>query len=269
MTIFVQNPSVEINEELSLSNLKGTGWIKIIFDKNCVLRSNEYAIRLYSINKFAIIEGGRTSYSSSDGAVILDKGNQHGIFVSDCKNVYIHSININCKNWGIRADRSRFRTRIVDFGKTWGAIELNENCMCYDGDSCGNCSDFVRAKTGSIFTYGASGGGICPFGNKIEASGKIFLVGSARTQRGSYKYPTANPTPPAPTKATYTQTFKATGFKTYQYAWSNWGAGQAGGAIQGAYGGYGNKAGHVFFDLSAIRCFLGSGTVGSCTITLT
>ena len=32
---------------------------------------------------------------------------------------------------------------------------------------------------------------------------------------------------------------------------------------------YGNKAGHVFFDLSAIRSFLGSGTVGSCTITLT
>ena len=32
---------------------------------------------------------------------------------------------------------------------------------------------------------------------------------------------------------------------------------------------YGNKAGHAFFDLSGIRSFLGSGTVGSCTITLT
>ena len=32
---------------------------------------------------------------------------------------------------------------------------------------------------------------------------------------------------------------------------------------------YGNKAGHAFFDLSAIRSFLGSGTVGSCTITIT
>ena len=62
---------------------------------------------------------------------------------------------------------------------------------------------------------------------------------------------------------------KATSFKTYQYAWSNWGDGQAGGAIQGAYGNYGVKAGHAFFDLSAIRSFLGSGTVGSCTITIT
>ena len=142
--------------------------------------------------------------------------------------------------------------------------------MCYDGDSCGNCTDFVRAKTGSIFTYGASGGGICPFGNKIEASGKIFLVGSARTQRGSYKYPTTNPTPPAPTTATYTQTFKATGFGTYQYAWSNWASGEWGNrAIQGNYQNIGNKAGHVFFNLSEIRTFLGSGKVGSCTITLT
>ena len=32
---------------------------------------------------------------------------------------------------------------------------------------------------------------------------------------------------------------------------------------------YGNKAGHAFFDLSAIRSFLGSGQVGSCTITIT
>ena len=270
LTIYVQNPNMEINEELSLSNLKGIGWIKIVFDKNCVLRSNEYAIRLNSINKLVIIEGGRTSYSSSDGAVILDKGNQHGMVVSDCAEVYVHSININCKNWGIRADRSKLRTRNVDFGQTYCAIELNEICMAYDGDSVGNCTDFVRAKTGSIFTYGSNANGICPFGNKIEASGKIFLVGSARTQRGSYRYPTSDPTPPAPTTATYTKTFKATGFGTYQYAWSNWASGEWGNrAIQGNYQNIGNKAGHAFFDISAIRSFLGSGQVGSCTITIT
>ena len=237
LTIYVQNPNAEINEVLSLSNLKGTGWIKIVFDKNCVLRSNEYAISLNGINKSTIIEGGRTSYSSKDGAVILDNGNQHGISITDCKDVYVHSININCKNWGIKVDRSRLRTRNVDFGQTYCAIQLDENCMGYDGDSCGNCSDFVRAVTGSIFTYGASGGGICPFGSKLETSGKILLVGNARTQTGSYKYPTSTPTPTPPSTATYTQTFKATSFKTYQYAWSNWGDGQAGGAIQGAYGG--------------------------------
>ena len=237
LEIHVQNPNMEINEQLSLSNLKGTGWIKIVFDKNCVLRSNEWAISLNGINKFTIIEGGRSSYSSSDGAVILDKGNQHGISINDCKDVYIHSININCKNWGIRANKSKLRTRNIDFGQTWCAIELNENCQCYDGDSCGNCGDFVRAVTGSIFTYGSSANGICPFGNKVETSGRIFLVGKDRSQAGSYKYPSSTPPPATPTTATYTQTFKATSFKTYQYAWSNWGDGQAGGAIQGAYGG--------------------------------
>ena len=270
LTIYIQNPNMEINEQLTLTNLKGTGSINIIFDKNCILRSSKWAIVLTGINKLLAIDGGRSSYDSSDGAIVLDKGNESCIHIIDCKDVYIHNININCRNNGIRATRSRLRTRNIDFCQTWCAIELNENSMGYDGDSCGNCNDFVRSVTGSVFTYGASGGGICPFGIKAETSGKIFLVGNDRTQRGSYRYPTADPVPPAPTTATYTKTFKATGFGTYQYTWSNWASGEWGNrAIQGNYQNIGNKAGHVFFDLSAIRSFLGSGTVGSCTITIT
>ena len=237
LTIYIQNPNMEINEQLTLTNLKGTGSINIVFDKNCILRSSHWAIVLTGINKFIEIDGGKTSYNSSDGAIVLDKGNESCIVITDCKDVYIHSININCRNHGIKVARSRLRTRNIDFCKTWCAIELNENSMGYDGDSCGNCNDFVRAVTGSVFTYGASGEGMCPYGNKLETSGKILLIGNARTQTGSYRYPTADPVPPAPTTATYTQTFKATSFKTYQYAWSNWGDGQGGGAIQGAYGG--------------------------------
>ena len=270
LTIYVQNPSVEINEALVLEGLRGTGWINIIYDKACVHRSSLYAIVLNGINKQVIIEGGRTSYTSSDGAVILDKGNQHGISITDCEYVYVHSININCKNWGIKVDRSKLRTRNVDFGKTYCAIELNENCIAFDYNSCGDCGDFIRAKTGSIFTYGHKDIGICPKGNIIEDSGKVLLIGSARSKTGSYKYSSGSSTPPAPTTATYTKTFKATGFGTYQYAWSNWATGEWGNrAIQGNYQNIGNKAGHVFFNLSEIRSFLGSGTVGSCTITLT
>ena len=128
------------------------------------------------------------------------------------------------------------RTRNIDFGNTYCAIELNENCIAYDYNSCGNCGDFVRAKTGSIFTYGHVDIGFCPKGNIMEESGKVLLVGSARTKTGSYKYSSGSSTV-VPTTSTYTQTFNATSFKTYQYAWSNWGDGQAGGAIQGAYGG--------------------------------
>ena len=87
---------------------------------------------------------------------------------------------------------------VLKLGKTYCAIQLDENCQCYDGDSCGDCSDFVRAVTGSIFTYGSSGGGICPYGNKVETSGKILLVGNARTQKGSYKYPSSTPSPTPP-----------------------------------------------------------------------
>ena len=105
--------------------------------------------------------------------------------------------------------------------------------------------------------YGSNVAGYRPYGNKAEYSGKILLVGAERTQTNSFR------TPPAkPATSNYSQSFSYTGLGTYQYAWSNWATGEYGNrAIQGVYSSYGNKSGHIFFNVSTIRSFIGSGTI--------
>ena len=114
--------------------------------------------------------------------------------------------------------------------------------------------------------YGDKGGGSWrPTGSLDEVTGKIVAIDDGASARSSVRKP-----PAIPAVSNYTQTFNATGFGTYQYAWSNWATGEWGNrAIQGVWNGYGNKSGHIFFNVSSIRSFIGSGTVKSATITLT
>ena len=104
-----------------------------------------------------------------------------------------------------------------------------------------------------------------PKGALREISGSIVSIGKGASEHASYRE-----APPVPPTSVYTQSFGATGFGTYQYAWGNWASGEWGNrAIQGVWNGYGNKAGHIFFNMSSIRSFIGSGTIQSATITLT
>ena len=104
-----------------------------------------------------------------------------------------------------------------------------------------------------------------PNGSLDEITGKIVSIDDGATAKSSFRKP-----PAIPSVLNYTQTFNATGFGTYQYAWSNWATGEWGNrAIQGVWSSYGNKSGHIFFNLNNIRTFIGTGTIKSASITLT
>lgn len=256
INIYILTTRSEITESLTLYGLKGSGVISIIYDGNCVHRTGangSWCLRFVSIYNAISIRGNRSRYDADDGAILCDTGNAHGMSFIDCRNVNVGYININCKNWGIKAVRSNVRGEKIDFCDTYCAYDISEHSICSDSDGVGNCADFFRLYSGSVFTYGDSGGGYRPKGNRIETSGKYFLIGSERSETGSFRTK-----PPVPPTSNYEKSFSHTSLATYQYKWGNWKSGEC---KQGVWDIYGNKAGHIFFDVSAIRSFIGSGTI--------
>ena len=265
INIYILTTASEITENLTLSGLKGSGTIQITYDGKCIHRisaNGGWCLRFVNIYNTIIIRGNRSAYNSDDGAILCDKGNSHGISFIDCRQVNVGFININCKNWGIKAVRSNVRGMQIDFCDTWCAYDINEHSICSDSDGVGNCGDFFRIYTGSIFTYGDSGNGYCPMGNKLEYSGRYFLVGKERNATASFR--TKPAVPPTNTQI-YTYTYNWTSHKTYQYQWSNWNDSDC---KQGSWG-YGLRGGHMFFDLTTLRSQMTGTVQDGNTITLT
>ena len=252
----------EITEPLVMDNLSGRGTLKFQYAKTCIHRTNNthmWCISMANINLPLQIHGGRSSYNTSDGAILCDNGNQHGIKLVNCPNFYISSIAINCKNWGIHLSNCQGTTTSVDFCQTYCALELRDRSHVYDSDACGNCGDFFRVFTGSIFVYGSNGGGYRPYGNKIEGSGRYLLVGAERTQTNSFRTP-----PPAPTTSDQYGTWSMRDYGYFTYGRNgvnvnSWNPGSKR-IQQGEWSGYGNNYGFAFFDDSNIRSWLANGT---------
>ena len=213
-----------------------------------------YSIVLNNISNYFGIEGGRSNYNSSDGAVICDKWNAHGINITNCNNVYIGNINIHCQNWGIKVHRSRIRTWRVDFCGTWCCLDLSELSHGTDKDSCGGSAggEFFRLYDGSIFLYGDKGGGYRPVGAKQEYSGKYFLVGAERAATSSFRTP-----PPAPTTSDQYNSWSMTDYGYFSYGRNGvnvnkWNPGSKK-IQQGEWSSLGNNYGFAFFNDSSIR----------------
>ena len=252
----------EITEPLVLDGLYGNGWIEFKYAKTCIHRTNNshmWCINLKNIYKPLWITGQRSSYNTSDGAILCDNGNQHGIRLENCSWVDIRALAINCKNWGIFVINSRGQSKNIDFCKTYCAFEFSSESHWYDSDACGNCSDFFRLYSGSMFIYGSNAGGYRPFGNKLEYSGRFLLVGAERTQTNSFRTP-----PPAPTTSDQygTWSMKDYGYFTYGRNGVNvnsWNPASKR-IQQGEWSGYGNNYGFAFFDDAGIRSWLSNGT---------
>lgn len=259
LTIYIYNPGFEITEQFCLYGLSGAGYLAIYYDANVTHRirgGGGVAIRMYQIKKYVMISGGRSGYNSTNGALICDDGNGHGINVADIDCLYVGYISINCKNWGLVCERTRLYNLAVDFGKCYNAVELRDMSIYYMYDCCGGNTDFCRVKSGSFAIWGDDSNGIRPKGNVQASKGAYYSYGSGRTVTDSYRFPTASATPSVPATSNYTQSFSWTSHKTYAYSWSNWGDDDC---KQGSWG-YGLRGGHMFFDIAAIRSFL-SGTV--------
>ena len=207
------------------------------------------------------VEGGRTSYSSTDGALINKFG--IGVGFNQCKYGEVKYLAIDTKEggseqWGVLFRNTNGLVRTVDFVNSYTAIFADKGSNLYEYDSSGNSTNCYYVMTAATVMYGESDSGSHrPMGSLRKVPGDILSIGKGASEHASYR-----DAPAVPPTSTYTKSFGATGFGTYQYAWSNWATDEWGNrAIQGVWNGYGNKAGHIFFNMSSIRSFIGSGTV--------
>ena len=262
----------EVSDNLDLRGLRGRGTITIYLNKNLTLVGNGsslYGLYFYKCENTITVEGGRTNYSSTDGALINKFGIGAGFNqckYGEVKHMAIDTAGGGSEQWGVLFRNTNGAVRTVDFVNSYTAIFADKGSNLYDYDSCGNSTNCYYVMTAATVMYGNSDSGTFrPMGTLRKVSGDILSIGKGATEHASYRN-----APAVPPTSTYTQTFNATGFGTYQYAWGNWASGEWGNrAIQGVWNGYGNKAGHIFFNMSSIRSFIGSGTIQSATITLT
>ena len=259
-----------VNDNLDLRGLQGRGTIKINLAKELVLNDSgaNSAFYFYKVDNPITIYGNRSGYNSIDGALI--NGFNYGVYFNHCKYGSVEYLAIDTsgagtEQWGVIFRNTNGKTSRVDFCDSWNAVLADYGSNVGDNDSVGNCKNAFYAQSGANIVFGSTqDNGYRPMGNLIRNVGCVTDLGN-RAATASKRV-----APPAPTTQTYTQTFGYTGLGTYQYAWSNWASDEWGNrAIQGVWNGYGNKAGHIFFNISAIRSFIGSGTVQSGTITLT
>ena len=261
-----------IYDTLDLRGLTGKGNLTINVNKNLTISNNDLANQaMLFVNclKYIRIDGGRTAYNSDDGA--LFNKFRYGVFFINCLFGEVSGLAIDTSNsgrdfFGILFRRTNGRTAIIDYVNSRIGLYADACSTVYDRDSCGNCISAFQSYSGSTIMYGDKGAGSWrPSGSLVEVSGKIVAIDDGATAKASVRQP-----PAIPATSNYTQTFNATGFGTYQYAWSNWAYNEWGNrAIQGVWNGYGNKSGHIFFNVSSIRSFIGTGTVKSASITLT
>lgn len=261
-----------IHDTLDLRGLTGKGNLTINVDKNLTISNNDLAnqaMLFINCRKYIRIEGGRSAYNSDDGA--LFNKFRYGVFFINCLFGEVNGLAIDTNNsegdfFGILFRRTNGRTSVIDYVDSRIGLYADSCSTVYDRDSCGNCISAFQSYSGSTIMYGDKGAGSWrPNGSLDEVTGKIVAIDDGASARSSVRKP-----PAIPAVSNYTQTFNATGFGTYQYAWSNWATGEWGNrAIQGVWNGYGNKSGHIFFNVSSIRSFIGTGTVKSASITLT
>lgn len=259
-----------VSDSLDLRGLQGRGTIRINLAKDLILNDNgeNSAFYFYKVDNPITIYGNRTGYNATDGALI--NGFNYGAYFNQCKYGSIEYISIDTstagsEQWGVIFRNTNGRTSRVDFCDSWNGVLADYGSNVGDYDSVGNCKNAFYAQSGANIVFGSTqDNGYRPMGNLIRHVGCVTDLGN-RVATASKRV-----APPAPTTQTYTKTFSYTGLGTYQYAWSNWATGEWGNrAIQGVWETYGNKSGHIFFNISEIRSFIGSGTVQSGTITLT
>lgn len=263
--ITVRDPGVEINEQLHLTRLKGTGFIKITLEGKLVIRGRgegQPCIRLTQIPKWVWIVSGRDFGSSTTGAVLCDTGKGHGIIAADVDRLEVDALTISCANWGIKVERTHLYTWHVDFGKTYNAVELQYMSIYYSSDDVGSCTDFVRLRSGSFAYWGP--GTVRPQGNVQATNGVFYSSSDNLVPTASPRYSSSNPSVPTGQQV-YTYNYDWTSHKTYAYSWSNWSDNDC---KQGSWG-YGLRGGHMFFDISTIRSQMTGTVQDGNTITLT
>lgn len=248
-----------VNDLFYLTGLSGNGKVDIRFNNKFILKTeNDYGVVLRNISNWVSVYGGRTSYQSKDGFMIQAT---NGIEVINCSKFELSSLLTDTSAYGIHVQDSHGKMDNIDFCKAYSALGVRGGQVWLSGSCRGSNTKAVRAFEGTLVTIGENdSNSIRQQGILEEVSGTIKEI-STIVETASTVYAPVIP----PTINTY-KDFSITSMATYQYLWSNWKVGEC---KSGVYGSYGDKAGHIFFNLSDIRNFLNGGTVlDGATITL-
>lgn len=248
-----------ITEGLVLDGIRGNGNINFKFANGGKYQgeeTRESGIKLSNIKIPVTIRGG-----------CLFNNFLHGALFYNCEYVNIENTIFNVPNWGCYFQNSNGRVCSVDFADSWNPICAVDSSVVYTHTTaCNGRGERFRVASGGIIIYGTNVVTACPKGTDTNYGGVIHKAGEV-SANDSWNFPPSNPVSPPAGNMSYNQSFNATSFATYQYSWSNWKNGEC---KSGVYSSYGDKAGHIFFDLSAVRSFLNSGSIiDGATITLT
>lgn len=258
----------DVSDNLDLRGLKGRGVLNFIIDKNLVLNGNgaNSGIYFYDCQNYISINGGRTGYNTTDGALINKF--KYGVFFNKCKYGVVESIAIDTsgtgsEQWGILFRNTNGRTHRVDFCDTACAIYADQGSNVRDNDSCGNGSiAFYSLNASSIIFGSPDDNGYRPNGSLRKVTGDIVDLGN-RAVRNSFRV-----APPIPPTSDKYQDFSFSDYGYWSELYNNWNSIGYKTIYQGDWG-YGNNRGIFTLPNSSINSFLANATVldGS-TITL-
>ena len=262
-----------VSDHFDLRGIRGDGTIRINLAKTLVLNDTgaNSAFYFYGCDVPITLNGGRTGYDSTDGA-LLNTFN-YGVFFNQCKYGCVEYLAIDTsgagnEQWGVIFRGTNGMTRRVDFMGSWNAVLADYGSNVSDHDSCGNCKNAFYAQSGANIVLGSTiDNGYKPHGQYVRNVGCVTDLGN-RTATASKRSTTSLP----PTSAKW-QSFSYSDYGyftpgtddgTNRNSWNPNGKK----VYQGSWG-YGNNRGIFTLPNSSIDAFLSGATVldGS-TITL-
>ena len=196
VTVYVVSTG-NVSDNLDIRGLSGKGTLTIRLTSSLILNSNsvtESAIYFYDCDTIITVNGGRSAYNSTDGALLNKWG--CGVRFTKCKYGRVEKIAI---------DSTKNNKIGVMFDATDGIADNVDTCTCYHGlwatrgsqvyqyDCCGSASTSYYSGEGALIQIGGESNGIKISGSYRRATGNILDFGTAPTQQTSYRTPPAVP----------------------------------------------------------------------------
>ena len=254
-----------VSDHFDLRGIRGNGTIRINLAKTLVLNDtgDNSAFYFYGCDVPITINGGRTGYDTTDGA-LLNTFN-YGVFFNQCKYGCVEYLAIDTsgagnEQWGVIFRGTNGMTRRVDFMGSWNAVLADNGSNVSDHDSCGNCKNAFYSQSGANIVLGsATDNGYKPHGQYVRNVGCVTDLGN-RTATASKRSTTSLPPTndkwqsfsysdygyftPGTDKGVNKNSWNPNGKKVYQGDW-----------------GYGNNRGIFTLPNSEINAYLSGATI--------
>ena len=196
VTVYVVSTG-NVSDNLDIRGLSGRGTLTIRLDKGLILNSNsvaECAIYFYDCNTIITVDGGRSAYDSTDGALLNKWG--CGVRFTKCKYGRVEKIAIDStKNnkMGVMFDATDGIADKVDTCNSYYGLWATRGSQVYQYDCCGSASTSFYSGEGALIQIGGESNGIKINGSYRRATGNILDFGTNPAGRTSYRTAPAVP----------------------------------------------------------------------------